>query len=235
MEKYRIYKEGNYIILSSDQETFYGAAKDVAVDKNNKNKPNYRFFNIVDWDENKTLDLSQILKQDNSPYTEGEFDTFYRKKTKVFNSLESEATLENATLPISPSDTLIIEQNGVYNQVAVSEISTGSGVKLFNKASASYTGTTAETILGTPILIPANTFKDLDALVVSGIFQKVEEGGFMFISIYINSSASLSGAELIYRPSNGGSFSSSIFSHTLRTEPYIIKSNNLFGSWGGIV
>ena len=107
----------------------------------------------------------------------------------------------------------------------------GGVVKLSNKTKVSYTGTTAETILGTPILIPANTFADLDALVFSGVFQKVGFNSVIDVRIYVNSIASLSGAQLIWRPSSQSSGDGGTMSYTVRTAPYIIKSNNLYGSW----
>ena len=87
MKKYKIYKKGNYIVVTDNitSETFYGRAKDVMVDKNNTNRAAYRFFNILDLKEGKGLTIDQILKEDGSPYTSDEFDTFYTQNTGNFN------------------------------------------------------------------------------------------------------------------------------------------------------
>jgi len=87
MKKYKIYKKNNYIVVTDNitSETFYGRAKDVMVDKSNTNRAAYRFFNILDLKEGTGLTIDQILKEDGSPYTSDEFDTFYTQNTGNFN------------------------------------------------------------------------------------------------------------------------------------------------------
>lgn len=82
---YKIYTKGNYFIIEDRNQIFYGHRKNVFVDKNNLKKPIYRFFNITDWKTSNSLHISEIFKEDSSPYTELEFDTFYRQNTGNFN------------------------------------------------------------------------------------------------------------------------------------------------------
>lgn len=88
MNKYRIYRQDNYIVISNDltKETQYGHVKTVFVDKSNANKASYRIFEIKDFDDRTSLVIDQLLKEDGSPYTQSEFETFYTQNTGNFNS-----------------------------------------------------------------------------------------------------------------------------------------------------
>ena len=87
MKTYKIYTKGNYIVIVDviKNEYFYGIRKDVHVDKSNVNNPSYRFFKVKDLKDGTIIELSQILKEDGSPYSEAEFDTFYQENTGNFN------------------------------------------------------------------------------------------------------------------------------------------------------
>lgn len=87
MNKYKIYRKDNYIVVTNDVtlETYYGHIKDVMVDKSNTNRPAYRFFNIKDFRDGTSLVISQILQEDGSEYTTEDFDTFYTQNTGNFN------------------------------------------------------------------------------------------------------------------------------------------------------
>ena len=84
--KYNIYTEGNYFTIKSEvDEYFYGHRKDVIVDKDNINLKNYRIFNVKDFSDKIILKVGNILKLDNSPYTQVEWETFYKENTGNFN------------------------------------------------------------------------------------------------------------------------------------------------------
>lgn len=85
MEVYKIYKKSNYIVIEDNDTIYYGLSKNIEVDKSNKKRPEYRFFNIRDWNEKKVLNISQIQKEDGIFYTEEEFDDFFTQKTGNFN------------------------------------------------------------------------------------------------------------------------------------------------------
>jgi lysophospholipase L1-like esterase len=87
MTQYKIYTKGNYIVIVNIQknEYFYGIRKEVHIDKSNLDKEVYRAFNVKDFDDSIVLQIPNILKEDNSPYTEAEFDTFYTENTGNFN------------------------------------------------------------------------------------------------------------------------------------------------------
>lgn len=85
MKKYNVYTKGNYFVVVQDGEYFYGFRKEVLVDKNNTDKATYKFINVKDFDSSISINLSQLLKENNSAYTESEFDTFYTENTGNFN------------------------------------------------------------------------------------------------------------------------------------------------------
>jgi len=87
MDNYKFYRKDNYIVLSNEftKETFYGFVKEVLVGKSNLNKPHYRFFNIKDWNSDTPLLITQLLEEDGSPYTQIDFEEFYRQNTGNFN------------------------------------------------------------------------------------------------------------------------------------------------------
>ena len=87
MEQYKIYTKGNYIVIVDVQkdEYFYGIRKEVHIDKSNANKAIYRAFNVKDFSSSIILAVPNILKEDGTPYSEAEFDTFYQENTGNFN------------------------------------------------------------------------------------------------------------------------------------------------------
>jgi len=87
MNQYKIYRKDNYIFIvqNTTQETQYGFTKEVFIDKSNVNVPAYRIFNVKDFSDTISLNISQILKEDGSPYTQTEFETFYTQNTGNFN------------------------------------------------------------------------------------------------------------------------------------------------------
>lgn len=83
MDIHKIYKEDNYIVITNTitQNTHYGFAKDVFVDKSYNNKAIYRFFNVKEFNDKAPLLITQIVKADGSAYTANEFETFYKTNT----------------------------------------------------------------------------------------------------------------------------------------------------------
>ena len=100
MEEYKIYGEGNYIIIQSisSGEMFHGTKKKTEVDPNNRGNYVYRFFNVRDWSEKRSLKLSQIKKKDGSAYTLEEWKSFYTQNTGNYGGGSS-----------TSSDTLLTE------------------------------------------------------------------------------------------------------------------------------
>jgi len=99
MDNYKFYRKDNYIVLSNDstKETFYGFVKEVLVDKSNLNKAHYRFFNIKDWNSDTPLLITQLLEEDGSPYTQIDFEEFYRQNTGNFNGGGSAPGVQSVT------------------------------------------------------------------------------------------------------------------------------------------
>ncbi len=109
---YKIYREGNYIriIDTLKGELFNGIIKDVFVDKSNVLKDNYRIFNIKDFNDKIVLSISDILKQDGTPYTVAEWETFYTTNTGNFNG--------GGTAPAGAYEELINKTNAVLGNEA---------------------------------------------------------------------------------------------------------------------
>ncbi len=78
METYKIYKKGSILRIEriDRRQIWSGLTSDVLIDKNNLGKPIYRFFNVKDWTDRWGISISQLFKEDGSPYTEVEFDFF---------------------------------------------------------------------------------------------------------------------------------------------------------------
>jgi len=118
MDNYKFYRKDNYIVLSNDntKETFYGFVKEVLVDKSNLNKAHYRFFNIKDWNSDTPLLITQLLEEDGSPYTQIDFEEFYRQNTGNFNGGGSAPGVQSVT------------GVGVDNSDPLNPVITGGGI-----------------------------------------------------------------------------------------------------------
>ena len=99
MKQYKIYTKGNYIVIVDVQkdEYFYGIRKEVHIDKSNVNKAIYKAFNVKDFSSSIILAVPNILKEDGTPYSEAEFDTFYQENTGNFNGGGSAPTVLSVT------------------------------------------------------------------------------------------------------------------------------------------
>ena len=80
---FRLYKEGNYIVVINEekQEYFYGHAKEVFVDKNNTNSEIYTIENIKDLPKGFNLKIGEILDKTGVAYTLSEWEAFYTNET----------------------------------------------------------------------------------------------------------------------------------------------------------
>ena len=128
MTKYKIYTKGNYLVIVDTQknEYFYGIRKEVHVDKSNVNKEVYRAFNVKDFSDTINLQIPNILKEDNSPYTEAEFDTFYQENTGNFNGGGTAPTgVESVT---GDSVDNIDPLNPIINAIPLTGTTTGNPV-----------------------------------------------------------------------------------------------------------
>lgn len=107
MEEYKIYRVGNYIKIVNihNYEIFNGAAKEVFVDSSNVGKAEYRFFNVKNWKETKSLKLNQIKKQDGTAYTLAEWESFYTDNT-VINIAPALLSLINSAIQPNEENTL---------------------------------------------------------------------------------------------------------------------------------
>lgn len=99
MTRFKFYRKDNYIVAVNEltQETQYGFVKEVRVDKSNLNKASYRIFNVKDFDDKNSLVIDQLLKEDGTPYTQTEFETFYTQNTGNFNGGGSAPGVQSVT------------------------------------------------------------------------------------------------------------------------------------------
>ena len=131
MKQYKIYTKGNYIVIVDVQrnEYFYGIRKEVHIDKSNVNKAIYKAFNVKDFSSSIILAVPNILKEDGTPYSEAEFDTFYQENTGNFNSpqvggdfLSNDiSTYTPATTPLLGTEKVLINDGTDFKEVSVSE------------------------------------------------------------------------------------------------------------------
>jgi hypothetical protein len=79
MENFKVYKKGEYVVLVNikKNEYFYGKAKEVFFDKDNTNIASYKVFNVKDLKEDTILIIGKIFREDNTLYTESQFEEFY--------------------------------------------------------------------------------------------------------------------------------------------------------------
>lgn len=99
MTRFKFYRKDNYIVVVNEltQETQYGFVKEVRVDKSNLDKASYRIFNVKDFDDKNSLVIDQLLKEDGTPYTQTEFETFYTQNTGNFNGGGSAPGVQSVT------------------------------------------------------------------------------------------------------------------------------------------
>lgn len=125
MDKYSIIKENNYIRLENltTNEVYYGQAGigGVFIDASNINKRTYKFFNIKDWDPEKTIKLEQLVNSLGINYSEEEWLDFYTNNTGVYeNTIDtpSEETLKK----------LVNFAIGEYDEIIIEYVTAGNGI-----------------------------------------------------------------------------------------------------------
>jgi hypothetical protein len=99
---YKIYRENNYIVVKQENKDnwYYGHAKDVFVDKSNKNRLEYTIKNINDFSEKTLMKISDILKENGTPYTQSEWESFYTENTGFITESGSSDTKSTYLSPI---------------------------------------------------------------------------------------------------------------------------------------
>jgi len=120
---YKIYRDENYIVVvdTTKDEYFYGHAKNVMVDKSNKNKGQYTIEGIKDFTEGKSLSIGDILKESGVAYTESEWDIFYRENTG-FSTASGGSGAVDYDFSIDTSGTIIkFDTSRTYGNIALIE------------------------------------------------------------------------------------------------------------------
>ena len=104
MTQYKVYRVENYlrVVNNTTGEIFSSPIKNVEVEPNNTGRPIYKIHNLKDWDLENKLNIAQILNESGTPYTQGEWETFYTENTSNFNKVGVEEYLTNAQLRASP-------------------------------------------------------------------------------------------------------------------------------------
>ena len=83
MIKYKIFTKDNYFfIIDVETSREYSSHKaDVLISKRYKDFDFYTAHNIPDWNILEALKVGELIKEDDSPYTKLEFETFYQQFT----------------------------------------------------------------------------------------------------------------------------------------------------------
>ena len=83
MIKYKIFTKDNYFfIIDVETSKEYSNHKaDVVINKQYTDFDFYTAHNIPDWNVLEALKIGELIKEDDSPYTESEFETFYQQFT----------------------------------------------------------------------------------------------------------------------------------------------------------
>ena len=83
MIKYKIFTKDNYFfIIDVETSREYSSHKaDVLISKKYKDFDFYTAHNIPDWNILEALKIGELIKENDSPYTESEFETFYQQFT----------------------------------------------------------------------------------------------------------------------------------------------------------
>ena len=83
MIKYKIFTKDNYFfIIDVETSREYSSHKaDVLIGKRYKDFDFYTAHNIPDWNILEALKIGELIKENDSPYTESEFETFYQQFT----------------------------------------------------------------------------------------------------------------------------------------------------------
>lgn len=171
---YKIYRKTNYFIIEGyySKEMFFGHIKDVFVDKNNKNNAVYKMYNIRNWNSDISIPIEKIFKEDSTPYTIEEFDSFYRQNTGNFSHFTYPQNLSKiilveslSDLPEAVSNTIILEDSSTYIIVGDLDLlgnridSTNSVVNFFGLSSETSSITSTGLFAGTPLFTSNTTLK----------------------------------------------------------------------------
>lgn len=172
---YKIYRKNNYLIIErmNSKELFFGLIKEVFIDKNNQGKAIYKLYNIKEWDSNNSIVINQIFKEDSSPYTQLEFETFYTQNTGNFTAdlkEGSEIVLVKKLADLPEPVNNVINLENLYTYIIVGEIdllgnrvnSANSVVNFFGLSSETSSVTSTGLGSGIPLFTTDSTFKFRD-------------------------------------------------------------------------
>ena len=129
MIKYKIFTKDNYFfIIDVETSREYSSHKaDVLISKRYKDFDFYTAHNIPDWNILEALKIGELIKENDSPYTESEFETFYQQFTGESSggsggggggatASEIEAALTSTNIP---TETLL---GDIKTDIAASEV-----------------------------------------------------------------------------------------------------------------
>ena len=160
MIKYKIFTKDNYFfIIDVETSREYSSHKaDVLISKRYKDFDFYTAHNIPDWNILEALKIGELIKENDSPYTESEFETFYQQFTGESSGgsgggLATEATLLTLTKPSDQQHTIV---DGIqYFSSALNSTTTQLA------SGASYTGTIEDSKIYPSISFLAFSDQDL--------------------------------------------------------------------------
>ncbi len=152
MENFKVYKKGEYVVLVNikKNEYFYGKAKEVFFDKDNTNITSYKVFNVKDLKEDTVLSIGKIFRENNTAYTELEFEEFYtRLDTESSGTKTYKRVCDDSTNALSIKS----EPGNLYSIIGVNTGSAVAYLKLYDQTSVPVSGDNS--VMTVPI--PANT------------------------------------------------------------------------------
>lgn len=167
---YKIYKSGNYIkvIDTTTGELYNGHAKTVFVDKSNVNKAEYRILNIKDLPNNTILKIGEIFKENDSSYSQLEWETFYENETGNFNLPQAGGEILNIGSNTSPDTS---KPNTIqYNDLGNIWIIDSDGVAVSIDALSSL-GYTPENVVNKSTDIEADKTSDIKYPTVKAVYD----------------------------------------------------------------
>jgi len=167
---YKIYKSGNYIkvIDTTTEELYNGHAKTVFVDKSNVNKAEYKILNIKDLPKNTILKIGEIFKENDSSYSQLEWETFYENETGNFNLPQAGGEILNIGSNTSPDTS---KPNTIqYNDLGNIWIIDSDGVAVSIDALSSL-GYTPENVVNKSTDIEADKTSDIKYPTVKAVYD----------------------------------------------------------------
>ena len=83
---YKIYVKGNYLyVKDSNSKQFSGSSKNIDIREDDNDGSTYRISGLMGFDSNRVIFLEQVEKENGTPYSLAEWETFYTQNTGNFN------------------------------------------------------------------------------------------------------------------------------------------------------